>query len=305
MTDFVASTLERHRRYGWSAPEGEWGAIQAEDRSELKMVLDAQDADETRSVLATMFQGPLAYGLVSIDGTTVPQLHNMVMWRLALWAKVVGGPDIDILAASPAGSPLTVPVTSATGENVLLTVDTPRFDCYAHRIAHALKASGTVFEIGCGYGGTALQLTRRAPAVRVVLCDIPETLYLAGYFLAESGVAVQWWDDATSDASVILLPAHELAHWTEPVDLVFSAHSLSGMGPVALEAYLQWLPHSGAKYFYHDDSTKNVPGVWLADRFAEITDIVPPSCFVLKWKDATPWTGLTDRFCECFYERAA
>jgi len=162
-----------------------------------------------------------------------------------------------------------------------------------------------VLEIGGGYGGTALQVLRTEPTTRIVLCDLPETLYMAWYWLSRAtDKTIAWWGE-DPHADIVLLPSDELESCTEPVDLVFSAHSLSGMGTEPLARYMGWLEGSRAKYFYHDDVVERRTGVWLTDQFPEIlaSEFNVPPCYRVAWIERTPWSGLTDRFCEFFYER--
>jgi hypothetical protein len=298
----IVSMIQRHRQYGWSMPVGEWGAIQAEDRKDFRLALNAGNALEIEALLDEMLRGPLSFGLVSVGGDPQNEVPQMVMWRLALWAKVSPSVDIERLRAPDVGSPMTLHV-SGSETVVPVMVDTPRFDCYAQRIIQVLP-TGAVLEIGCGFGGTALQILRGSPGIQVVLCDIPETLYLAGYWLSKStDRTVAWWDE-NPDADVVLLPAHCLEDWTRPVDVVFSAHTFSGLDRASIARYLTWLSGSSARYFYHDDVTETVNGIWLTDRFPEVlaSEMVPEG-FTERWREKTPWSGLTDRFCEFFYER--
>ena len=295
--------IERHRKYGFSDIPGEWAAVQHNNQAAFMGAIDAGDVDAVDGMLAGMFRGPLAFGFVSLGRNPGKDFPHMLNWRIALWAKVSDNPVVERLAALDIGNPLVVPVQSVEGALVPVMIDTPRFDCYAGRICRVLEPYSTVLEIGGGYGGTALQILRTDPTVQVVLCDLPETLYLAWYWLHSAGVNVAWHDEDTN-ADVVLLPASELETWTD-VDLVFSAHSLSGMGEEAVAKYMTWLEGSGAGYLYHDDVVERRTGVWLTDQFPEIlvSEFNVPSCYREVWREHTPWSGLTDHFSEFFYER--
>lgn len=306
----LAQILERYDRYGWSEPAGEWGVIQAEYRTEMRTALDAHDSEALECVLAGMFRGPMAYGLVSAPDDIEKTLPMELTWRLALWAKVTDSRDVERLRAPTVGRPLIIGVTPLDGDPVPVMPDAMRFDCYARRIWNTITSlacrhvptDGVVLEIGSGYGGVALQLLRCPGSIQTLLCDIPETLYLAHYWLAHAtDHKVAWWDD-DPDASVVLIPDFDLERANVHPDLVFSAHSFSGMDRATIDGYMKWLEGSGARYFYHDDATEKVDGVWMTTEIPEILDIKPPARYREVWRESTPWTGLRDRFCEVFYE---
>ena len=303
----VAGIFARYRRYGWTATVGEWGALQSVGRETLHRALASGSHAQLRAILDQMFRGELAFGLASLPDDLAKSFPVQMAWRVALWAKMTDSLDVQRLAASAVGNPPVIFITDGAGGTAPIAADTPRFDHYASRIAQALPHGGTVFEIGGGYGGTALQLLRRAPAIRVVLCDIPETLYLAGYWLAHATDRTVAWYDENPEADVVLLPAAALAEWTRPTDLVFASHTLSGLAPDILAHYMAWLGTSGARYFYHDDSTGIVAGAWLTDTFPETLAVAisPPAPFALAWTETIPWLGLNDRFREFFYEVTA
>jgi hypothetical protein len=296
----VASMIERHRRYGWSTPVGEWGAIQREDRADFHGALDAGDADEIEAQLDDMLNGPLSFGLVT-QSPNAQHLAPFLMWRLALWTKASQSRHMERLRAPAVGRPVIAEISG-----IPMMSDTPRFDYYAERISRVHPT--TVMEIGCGYGGVALQLTRQAPDVRLVLVDIPETLYLAGWWLSHCGVDVTWWDEGVLSSSVRLVPAQDVTRnsWTGRVDLVCSFHTFSGLDRETIGTYLRWLTTSSARYFYHDDALTTETGVWLTAVYPEqLCADMAPRGFREVWRERQPWTGPDDRFCEVFYERVA
>jgi hypothetical protein len=296
-TDVAAGIVERFRRYGWSTPEGEWGAINAETRSELHGILSAGDPRALASYLNKMFQTPLYYGLVSMSDS-VDDVLQQVLWRLALWTYFTPERNDEVLAAPKVGSPFVVDVNG-----VPIAIDTPRFDLYAQRIA--ALSPGTVLELGGGYGGVALQASRRCDA-QWVLCDIPETLYLAWYWLSYAADRhIAWWDEDPG-ADIVLLPQTELEASGCRPDVVFAAHTLSGLPAPEIARYMAWLDKSGARYFYHDDATEDSgPGVWMADRFKEtlLADFHVPDSYELVRSDRIPWAGPCDRFQEALYAK--
>ena len=298
----IHQIIDRHKRYGWVKTTSEWDAIRNEQRAGYHSLLDTGDVDGLTDLFANMLRSEIAHGIVSLpsDPDTLPV---SLAWKMGLWARGVNDLDMGRLNAPKVGNPIVVGFDHPNGGTVGITLDVHRFDNYADTIVDALP-TGTVVEVGCGYGGVALQVLRASTSVQMVLCDLPDTLYLAWYFLGGSTRrTVAWWDDDPT-ADVVLLPAHERDQWTGPVDMVFSAHSFSGMDRETSADYMAWVERSGARYFYHDDVQTNVPEAWMNERFPEVlaSEIVPKG-FTELWRERGLWTGIDDRFCEFFYER--
>lgn len=297
MSSMAREIIDRHARYGWSVPGGEWGIIQDQHRSQFREALDAGDEARVDAILNRFFQTLLATGLSS-DPEEISSLSAMVVWRLALWTYVTGATptDAERLRAPFAGSPCVV-----VSNDVPTAVDTPRFDYYASVI---MQHDGDVVEIGGGYGGVALQLVRRGFDGTVYIVDIPATLYIAYYWLTDSGVDVGWHDDGREHA-VVLVPDTELDA-VGAVDIVFSAHTLSGMDTATSAAYLEWIGTLGADTFIHDDVDHAQTGVWFTEHFSETLarDLVPAG-YVKTDETRVPWTGPQDRFVLTTYRRQA
>lgn len=290
--------LGRYARYGWTQPGGEWGHINAEPRQEFKATLDSGHPEHVAAYLNKLFCTPLYFGLVSLGDDIDKTLPTQVVWRLAIWAHLTGSRDVRALAAPLVGTPIVVQFG-----DVHVQVDTPRFDIYAQRIA-ALQPA-TVLEFGGGYGGVARQTVRRC-AARWFLVDIPETLYVAWYWLAgATDRRIAWWDDDPT-ADIVLLPHSELETSGVQPDTVVAFHTLSGLPPSEIARYMAWLEGSGARHFYHDDAVEPTPeGVWLSNRFAETLaqDFGVPACYELVRAERIPWAGLNDRFREALYAK--
>lgn len=291
--------LERHRRYGRSQLAGQWAEIQSIRRAEYLRLLDAADAPAIDAMLARMFQDHVSFGMVT-NGEDAPRPdiiaaavnHNRSFWRMATWEK-----DESLLAAPDVG-----------GWPTTIMPDTPRHDHYALQVLNLLPFGGTVLEIGGGYGGFALQMLRRSEHTQVVLCDIPETLYLAWYWLlrANSKCRIAWYDEDRG-ADVVLLPERELEQWTHPIDVVLAAHSLCEMTAEVAQRYLAWLHPHGVRYFYHESPqfTEAGPG-WAPHVLTDLhcVNLVPPGYKEL-WRAPCFWYGAGGRYWEFLYERVS
>ena len=309
--------IERHA--GWTEQTGEWGHIQDGARKRFREILDAGDVDALDELLGRFFQDSVCSGLVSFDYRDVGKPGWDEMFRsdmvrnIWLWELHTGGDDPSRLEHQQAGSPLLGDVGG-----VLVQFDTPRHDHYAARLSALLPHGGTVVEIGGGYGGTALQLLKMRPDVHYVIIDIPETLYLAWYWLDAAGVDVGWWDNAEirhykEDAlahDVTLLPAGDFSKCLA-ADVVFSAHALCEMLRVVADGYLRWIRESCPTHFYHD-SAHDLGIAWhpgyegsTAEAFPEIqsTELDPGEAYREVYRAPTLWPGTGGRYWEFLYER--
>lgn len=313
----AADIIAAHRRYGRSAPLGEWGAIQDGPRAGLLALLDAGDEAGLAAYLAQMFRTPAMAGLVTLDWRLVRDdtaaLHRDMQTALKLWLQTSPNTSEDLRTlAAPTlyGEPFTVRVLDLD-----VMVDTPRHDYYARRV-HELVQGGVVVEIGAGYGGFACQLLRAHPKqYRVVLVDLPETLYLAASWLARALPSHQlaWYSD-DPDADIVLVPAQEMWQYAVRPQLVFSSHSLSEMAPGVAMDYVRWLGHSRAMWFYHDNAEQvgsaTSPGPNGLDgttcaAFPEVTNrnLVPDLNYREHLCGPLHWPNTGCRYREHLYER--
>ena len=303
MSHPVASgILSRYRRYGWSDPAGEWGLVQSEGRTNLRAAMEAGDVAVLAALLADDFFG--LCGGIGSNAEVTPDVVERVLesWAVSVsrWADLATRGTVDV-------GDVLAPVLH---DCIVASLDTPRHDHYAVQIMRYLPDGGTLLEIGGGYGGVARQLYARGSAVRVVLCDLPETLYLAWYYLSETtGLRIAWWDDDLS-ADLVLVPDFDLRAWGGRPDMVFAAHSLSEMPPDVARGYMTWANEQGARYIYSDNAawtTPSPPGGKpnLCERFPEVLmgDLVPPGPYAERWRRQVGWDLPETRYIEAFYER--
>ena len=250
----IQQIIDKHRRYGWTEQGGEWGHIQDDVRLAYREILDSGDTNALGELLGRMFRDDMCSGLVSFDHREAEtdgwsDLFKQDMVRnIWLWQLHTGGGDPSRLEHQRTGKPLLGDVGG-----VLVQYDTPRHDHYATRLSALLPHGGTVVEIGGGYGGTALQLLKMRPDVRYTIIDIPETLYLAWYWLDAAGVDVGWWDDPKHVPDVTLVPTGDMVAVLEP-DVVFSAHALCEMPADVVSGYMRRIRKMAPTHFYHDSA---------------------------------------------------
>ena len=300
------------RHHGWTEQAGEWGHIQNGARSEFRRLIEAGDEAGLDALLSRFFQDCVSGGLVSFSYREMEKAGwsdlftkdmRKSMWLWDLHTGSTGSTDIARLESPAVGSPLVGDI-----EGVSVQYDTPRHDHYATQIAKLLPEHGRVVEIGGGYGGMALQLLRHRPDANVWIIDLPETLYLAWYWLDAAGVDVGWHGDGHH--YVTLMPSCEpRSNWL--IDVVFSAHALSEMPREVTDGYMEWIRRCAPRYFYHD-SAHDRGLAWhsgyegsTAEAFPEVqaTELDPGPAYREIYRAPTLWPGTRGRYWAFLYEK--
>lgn len=335
----VATIRAKYAQYGWSEQDGEWGHMQRTMRQELKGVLDNDDDEALAAYFNRMFRTHAILGLVTTDWREVNTDRAGLKWlnwlREAgnLWAlytgysqqayptpPVAGGkievitmdqfPDVSVLRTpEPACGALVGEAKARDGSPVNVMFDTPRHDHYAFQLSNLLPKHGCCFEIGGGYGGTALQLRRRRPDASVVLCDLPETLYLAYWWLCCAGERVRWFGDP-GYGGIVLLPTQEL-DTRLAVDVVFAAHSLSEMPQPVVDRYRAWITACAPTYVYYDCAHLRLPPLKEGEQpFASaqqwpetMSEALVPDGYRELFRAPATWPAVGNRYWEFLYIR--
>lgn len=331
----AADILRWYARYGWTDNlEGEWAELQNNIRGSYRAALD-QGETALDDYLSRMFRTDAITGLVSYslpkllaapDETIYTELLRDCANNAHLWMHSLIRPDRHVqdmfaealakLTVPDVGAPVVWTIEDGDGGESSVMFDTFRHDKYARQIsALALRHGSVVVEIGGGYGGTAHQLLVHRPDVQVVLVDIPDTLYLAAYWLSRVGHSVRWYDEEVETlADVVLLPAQDIEEWDDYMfgaDLVFAAHSLTEIPLDVVNRYKPWIEGLDPEYIYYDAATyclttKNPDGT---DRTAMLypetllADLWPSPKYRLLFSAPNDWRGSGTRYCDVIYGR--
>jgi len=149
-----------------------------------------------------------------------------------------------------------------------------------------------IIEIGGGYGGLALHLSRILPRCRYVIVDLPETLIFSAAYLAlhAPGKRIYLYDPAEgvsvadlAEADFVLLPDYRIdALLGSEFDLAINVASMQEMRIDQVEHYLDFLRDACRGVFYscnRDRQNRNdeLPGLFdlVRTRFA-MTEVSPP-----------------------------
>lgn len=232
----VRDVLDAYAQWGLGdAVAGEWGAIRAGPRQTLHAAL--KDGDEAR--LAEILFHPIGRGEWSGMFTPI--------------ACTCGVPNCEHL-------PGYLQQEMAMRRNILALANQParEIDPFPDTIRHDAEAAllvakgHRIVEIGGGYGGMALALYHRVPALRYVDIDLADTLYLAYGYLAshlpEGAVALGFH----TFAPISLVPSHAIPD-LHPCDTVCNYRSWSEMGAQAVGAYFHRIQEWAPRWVVHEN----------------------------------------------------
>jgi len=191
-------------------------------------------------------------------------LHRFNLWRELTQGKY----PVSALSAPTAGNPFGYNIN---GNFVSSGADYQHF--YGHKI-RSLIQSGTVIELGGGFGGLAYFLLRDTPQINYVDFDLPETAALASYYLLKAFPneritlygEMEFLAESLLQSRVWILPAFELLKMANnSTELAFNSYSLAEMSPEAIKEYVAQLTRISRKYLLHVNHNKN--SVKAADDF--------------------------------------
>lgn len=272
--------------------DGEWKWINENKKQKYIKALQQNNPDTLAAILANVFQEDASYGFYTYE---TDSLKAGMCSDLAVWREFTQRNDISSLSMPDVGNPHGITV-----EGTLIAPFQPRHDYYAQKIESL--SPKTVLEIGGGYGGLALQLSRRSN-VKYIDCDLPETLYVAYYFLKKAGLNAKWAIDTWPNARIVLVPANR-KKIIPKVNLVFNALSFSEMGRKTVDDYFRsinnvWKP----RYIFHQNS--NVLLFPDSPRHIEVLarDFPIDKKYREIYRAVSPWQGGSGRYREYLYDR--
>ncbi len=306
----IQSKINKH-----SPATGEWSWINQNKRLGYLKVLQEEDALSLAKTLTNMFRNESIYGLISSDFLILKSaegrlnLENNILLDLDAWREFTEQDDYDLktLDMPRVGNPYGLML-----QEILIAADNPRHDYFAWKLQQlaidARKERPRILDIGGGYGGLGLQIHRRMQNVCYVDCDLPESLYLAYYFLRKALNKKIIWavDEETSkltDADIILVPATNLDLISGSVDIIFNANSFSEMGRKTIDEYISLLHRLRPMYFLHQNS--NFLLFPKSQRHVEILASAFPISYSLYqevYRAMAPWQGGSGRYREFLYK---
>jgi putative sugar O-methyltransferase len=157
-----------------------------------------------------------------------------------------------------------------------------------HRIERALATFGPhrplrVLEIGAGYGAVADQLMRRVDVASYTICDLPENLFLSGYYVPanhpqRSVAFLRPVAPQGAELSFVAPPYLDVAEG--PFDLIVNSYSFQEMNRSSVDRYLRFaaqrLAADGLLFSLnaHGKAGISAPGEYLVDGL-ELLSVAP------------------------------
>jgi hypothetical protein len=248
-----------------------WQRVRAKNLSPVQTALASFDVAGLEHMYARFYRDPCSKGLIGWprcwNGNTArehieePDLHIMreeTLYRLACWrAETHGQYPLSVLESPEVGEPFGVWV-----DGTFVATRAEYHHASACRTGSLARPSGTVVEIGGGYGGMAYYLLRQRSGLRYIDFDVPESLALAAYYLGNAlpertmvlcGEQQNIAKDLPAGAIVLLPPWQMTSLPDDYADITFSAHLLCDLQPTARERYLKEIDRFTSRYLLHWD----------------------------------------------------
>lgn len=251
-TAYIKSTERQRASSPAFRPTPWWRRISERSLGPVVRALSTRDIDALRSMYRNFFRDPCSTGLVGLPvdmqecyfGNHIGAFYRELflgdaLHRVDLWQSWTGNNfPLTALAAPDIGNPYGILI-----DGVLIRIAAEYQHFYAQEIARLLGPSktGTVMEIGGGFGGTAYYLIRDCPGVKYIDFDLPETIALASYYLLKSfpKLRVTLYGEAPGASDIVLMPSCELPRMAESsADVSFISNVLRDMSIPAASEYI-------------------------------------------------------------------
>lgn len=285
-TAYIKATERQGCASNTFGPTKWWQQISARHLTPVVQALRTRDLDVLGRMYGNFFRDACSTGLVGLPvdmqrcyfSTEIDPvfahfflgdaLHRLDVWREAtqgrLPLKALGCPSI--------GNPYGVVV-----DGVFIRIGAEYQHFYANEITQLLppNTSGTVLEIGGGFGGMAYYLLRDNPGVRYVNLDVPETLALASYYLLKSfpvlNASLYGEAEELNNSQIILMPSCELTALPDlSADVSFSSYVLTDLAPESLSEYTHQLTRASRSHVMLVDRSDAV--IPLSSRFTLVRE---------------------------------
>lgn len=310
----------KHHSADLSAPYqvgGEWATHIAERRRSYD-ILVCQEQEEIRALLANFWRNELGAIVANYDyyphlasGNRQTRIHflNQMLRDYEVWKHYVCD-DTTQLRAPTFGNAWGLYI-----EDTLVVPQAFRFHRNASFILELLGtiAKPVVAEIGGGYGGMAYYLLSQNNRLTYLNFDIPETLFLAAFYLAKAfpDRKIFWFSEPSPITSelierydILLMPHYALQRLEDlSVHLFHNAISLSEMSSETISEYVRQIQRTTRHYFYH----VNIDRVGIMNKGYERVPAsrfpIDTSVFRKLLRTYDPYFGPTGPYCEFLYQR--
>jgi hypothetical protein len=198
------------------------------------------------------------------DGLGSLRRAHLMGRQFETWRAELPSEPVATLAAPRIGNPWGYII-----EGQLLYEPVCEYHYQAHYFARLLSGitNPVVMEIGGGFGGLAYQILKCIPNVTYIGFDLPENIFLQGYYLscAFPELRILTYDggmtaltrDTIAKYDIVLLPNFMLQNVeSAAVDLAVNVRSLSEMPAQTISEYLRQIDRVGRLFFFHENIFK-------------------------------------------------
>lgn len=288
-----------------------WQLVRRGSLGPVTRALQAGDIDALGRMYGNFFRDPCGDGLIGAPygiakaylGSGMKNLHRRyylgdALYLLDYWTEQTEGRFfLSDLAGPEIGNPFGVVL-----DGTLVRTGSPYQHYCAQRASGYLDSeTGTLVEIGGGFGGMAYYLLRDRPGVKYLDFDVPESIALASYYLMKAFPQLDFLlygekpftAEEIDRADVVLMPLFEMENLPSgSVDVAFSSHAVSDLSHEVIGGYLETIARFTKKYFvdigkneaahsiseaartgnlFHLEETRN--SAWYSHRFPEFADV--------------------------------
>lgn len=250
-------------------PTGWWQEVRQRSLRPVMNALLTRDLAALRAIYGNFFRDPCSTGLINVPygmsrayfGRTIKNIHcryylSDLLHGLEYWKTQTAGQfTLQALGGAQVGNPF-----GAVIEGTLLEAGAPHRHYCAQRIRKLLCSdTGTLVEIGSGFGGMAYYLLRDAQGTKYVDFDVPESIALASYYLMKafpSHSFLLYGEQeptyrAVAQSDVVLLPLFAMTEIPSQVaEASFSSHSMSDLSGEVIAEYVNHIARMTRNYFF-------------------------------------------------------
>jgi len=201
----------------------------------------------------------------ALDGPVSLRRADLMRRQFEVWRETAPTADVTELSAPQIGNPWGYIV-----DGVLLYEPVCEYHyqaCYFAKLLSQIDRP-VVLEIGGGFGGLAYQIVTRLPRAKYIGFDLPENIFLQGYYLScafpQSKMLIyrEGLETITNDLlaqyDIVLLPNFMIpATESSAADLIVNARSLSEMPADTIAEYHQQIDRLSRLFFFHENIFKS------------------------------------------------
>ena len=304
MESFRAAKARQSEISGPYLPGAEWKKLLDASWSKYHEAINRQDIGMVAAFLRNFFRNEGLSGFWGSDrmfesfatlGKNASRRRASSMRRqFAAWRTALPKAPVAELEAPRIGNPWGYIV-----EGTLLYEPVFEYHYQAHYFATLLSevASPVIIEIGGGFGGLGYQIVERIPRVKYIAFDLPESVFLQGYYLscafpelkiltyAKSMTALT--HDTIAKYDIILLPNFMIPEVeSSTADLLINIRSLSEMLADTIGEYFRQIDRLSRLFFFHENLFRNradgLHGI-PSSEFPALSNLVPVATSESRW----------------------